>query len=297
MPGTQTANGARPPQFPGYFNEVTGLPNHQVFVRELASHVAKWQRHPRPLALALLDIDHFQKLKARSGDGAGEAVLRAVANAVCDTLRFDAFLAHPHENRLDQFAIVLENVPLPDVQQLLRGLLGELRRNRIPFRGSVLRVTFSVGLAELRFDEQAENFATRAADALYCSKRAGRDCAYLHDGERPLSIDLPFSNDGNRPEQRSSQRYPFEHVQLLGPAVAGHVPVLSELRPFTCHDLSATGFSYFAHDAPQSKSLVLVLGTGSARKFMTAKVVRCQLVDNAQQFLFRIGCQFSGRIQ
>lgn len=297
MPGTRLTHGSDHTGSRGHIDGMTGLPNHRAFLNELTARLAKWKRY-QALAVVLLNVDHFKTFNGRFGEQAGDAVLRALARAIHETMRLGGFLARSDE---DGFALILENLSLSEVQAAVGRLLTELPRNRIPFRGSLFQVKVSLGLAEMVGGEVAAALLTRARDALEAAKNAGRGCGYIHDGARCLPIDPLFSKENNhqrRPEERRScQRYPFEYVQLVGPHVEGQLPPLDELRPVTCHDISAAGFSYLSHEPPECKALVLVLGFALQRKHMLAKVVNCRLLPGAERPMFHVGCEFIGRIQ
>ena len=76
---------------------LTGLANRRCLGEFLARELVRSQRHRRPLALALLDIDRFKQINDRFGHLAGDTILQqlaALAVARCDALR-RAVAAHP----------------------------------------------------------------------------------------------------------------------------------------------------------------------------------------------------------
>ena len=242
---------------------------------------------------------NFNGFKARYGEQTGDAVLRALPHAILGTIRLPAFLA---QSDVDTFAMILENESLPDVQVGIGRLLKELPRHRIPFRGSLFQVRIRIGLAEVLAGECAADLMTRAVAALNAAQNRGRDLGCIHDGTQCLPLDPLFAEDERRQadcpvERRSCPRYPFEYVQLVGPHNEGNWPSLDELHPVTCHDISATGFSYRSAEPPQHKSIVLVLGFAAQRKHMLARIVRCQPLPGGERVLYHVGCQFVGRLQ
>ena len=58
---------------------LTGIPNRRTFDERLALEVARTNRYRTPLALVMIDLDHFKELNDRFGHLAGDDVLKAVA--------------------------------------------------------------------------------------------------------------------------------------------------------------------------------------------------------------------------
>src|SRR5204862_6793913 len=58
---------------------LTGVPNRRFFEEFVERQVVRAVRHKRPLALALMDIDHFKQVNDRMGHLAGDLTLRQVA--------------------------------------------------------------------------------------------------------------------------------------------------------------------------------------------------------------------------
>jgi len=168
----------------------TGLLNAGTWEREAAAEVARAVRTRTPLALALVDIDHFKGVNDTFGHLTGDRALKALARTFTMFLRdYDLVgrfggeefaLLLPHTKALDAYGIAerirehLATVPLD---------VGDLADE-----GKV-RVTVSIGVAALgeRWNNSTGNQITdlvAAADrALYEAKRAGRDkvCVVTED--------------------------------------------------------------------------------------------------------------------
>ena len=118
---------------------LTRLANHRAFHERLREELSRALRHERPLALALLDVDHFKAINDSLGHERGDVVLAAVAATLCDVARTEDVLA-----RLggDEFAMLM---PETSEQQALAAV--ERARSAIAAieLGSGLRVTVSAG--------------------------------------------------------------------------------------------------------------------------------------------------------
>jgi diguanylate cyclase (GGDEF)-like protein len=144
------------------------------YTTDLARHdVALAQRHGRPLAVAMLDIDHFKQVNDTHGHAAGDLVLCAVVCACRRCLRATDYLG-----RLggEEFVCVMPEVAAADAMACAERIRKEVAALRVPTESGVLRITVSLGVAMLDRDHDRWETLLRAADAaLYRAKTAGRD--------------------------------------------------------------------------------------------------------------------------
>jgi diguanylate cyclase (GGDEF)-like protein len=139
---------------------LTDLPNHRAFDDELAQATAAAGRNQDPLALALLDLDHFKLINDRHGHPQGDALLRRVAAVLRDGRAAD----RPYRIGGDEFALLMPNTDEQGAQILVRRLsrtLGEAD------------AAASIGVATLRARHSAEELRAEGDAALYEAKRRG----------------------------------------------------------------------------------------------------------------------------
>jgi diguanylate cyclase (GGDEF)-like protein len=160
----------------------TGLLNAGTWEREAAVEVARAVRTRTPLALALVDVDHFKEVNDTFGHLTGDRALKAIARAFRIYLReYDLTgrfggeefaLLLPHTSALDAYGIAERIRDHIAVAPLDVGDLPE---------GEHVRVTVSIGVAALgapwdtRMGSQITDLLATADRALYQAKRAGRD--------------------------------------------------------------------------------------------------------------------------
>ncbi len=163
---------------------LTGLANHRAFHERLREELSRALRHDRPLALALLDIDHFKAVNDSLGHERGDAVLAAVAARLTESARAEDVLA-----RLggDEFAVLMPETTEDDA-------LAAIERTRraiaaIELEGG-LTVSASAGVCGVEHAQDADALVRLADGALYWSKAHGRDAAWIYDASvvRELSI-------------------------------------------------------------------------------------------------------------
>ena len=160
---------------------LTGLYNRRAFDDEMNRRYAEWQRRNTIFSLLLMDIDHFKKFNDTHGHQAGDEILRGVAQVLQSTMReMDLVARYGGE----EFAVVL---PVTNLAESLRAA----ERARAAIAGSIfliagkeLKVTVSIGTAQVFGTEGVALMVKRADDALYKSKGDGRNRVSCHDGEK-----------------------------------------------------------------------------------------------------------------
>lgn len=152
---------------------LTGLPNRRRVGELVASEIARARRTWRPMALALVDVDHFKAVNDRYGHEAGDRVLVALANRLSVGLReYDVAARWGGE----EFCLVLPDTNAVAALSALERLREAIRGAPVALRDGALAVTASVGFTVLvPGDEGIDDLLHRADAALYAAKRAGRD--------------------------------------------------------------------------------------------------------------------------
>jgi two-component system cell cycle response regulator len=159
---------------------LTGLWNFRYLSMSLAREIERSTRFARPLAVLMLDLDHFKAVNDTHGHQRGDTVLRELAHRVQEQIReVDTFARYGGE----EFVVVLPETTVEGASQLAERICEAVRRE--PFvheNEEPLQVTVSVGGAA--FPDHGSSPATlmRAADkALYVAKAEGRDRWHVPD--------------------------------------------------------------------------------------------------------------------
>ncbi|RRV29112.1 diguanylate cyclase [Pseudomonas sp. o96-267] len=152
---------------------LTGLYNRRYLDEFFARELARAQREKLPLALALIDLDHFKRLNDECGHLVGDDVLKAVAQHLLDNLRStDAVFRIGGE----EFLLILPGADSEEARNRLQNICSQLAEQEIATRGGHQRVTLSAGLAHWPQQGQTLDELLQAADAaLYQAKRGGRN--------------------------------------------------------------------------------------------------------------------------
>jgi diguanylate cyclase (GGDEF)-like protein len=154
-------------------DHLTGLLNRRAFLDATEKEIRRAHRYGQPLALIMLDVDHFKRINDGHGHPAGDEVLRRVAGACRDMLR-DGDLMGRFGG--EEFAITLVQPPLQVAAAVAERLRKAVAGLAIEHEGRRIGVTISLGIAEIGADITGLDHLISKADAcLYAAKRDGRN--------------------------------------------------------------------------------------------------------------------------
>jgi diguanylate cyclase (GGDEF)-like protein len=152
---------------------LTGIANRRGLATRFADPDLR-----RPVAVAVIDCDHFKRINDKFGHDVGDEVLVAVAEALKDDDIFVGRLGG------EEFVALIYGADWESLAEDARRRVSIGVRLRAPQLGT--RVTASAGLARVRDDDTLRTAIKRADRALYAAKDAGRDrlmMAVDQDGE------------------------------------------------------------------------------------------------------------------
>jgi diguanylate cyclase (GGDEF)-like protein/PAS domain S-box-containing protein len=155
---------------------LTGVGNRRRFDQTLGSEWMRAQRQQEPLAILMIDVDHFKRYNDHYGHQAGDECLRQVAQAVSSSLR------QPLEQVMryggEEFAVLLMAADATGGAVVAQRCLDAVVRARIPHEASPVgpMVSISIGVASMvpHSNNSAEQLLHCADQALYQAKQAGR---------------------------------------------------------------------------------------------------------------------------
>jgi diguanylate cyclase (GGDEF)-like protein len=159
---------------------LTGLANRRRFDQTLASEWDRAAREMHPLAVLMIDVDHFKAFNDTRGHAAGDQCLKAVACALQEHCARPGDLVCRWGG--EEFAVILPRTDLRGAVHLARELVEAVRELRIEHgkAGSGLYVTVSAGAASANASEigSAQALLEKADAALYVAKTTGRNRAH-----------------------------------------------------------------------------------------------------------------------
>jgi diguanylate cyclase (GGDEF)-like protein len=153
---------------------LTGMLNRRAFF-ERAEDICARSSAGSKLSAMMFDVDHFKRVNDSYGHGAGDKVLRAIADEVRRSFKIAGRLGG------EEFAVLLEGNALPDAvdaAERLRVSIGELNTD---IDGEILKIACSFGVDEWEFGDTIDDLLRRADSALYDAKAAGRNRVVTFD--------------------------------------------------------------------------------------------------------------------
>lgn len=160
---------------------LTGLPNRHAFLERAEQARLSAQRQRQPLALMMIDIDHFKQINDRWGHASGDDALVVFARTARDVMR-----EHETIGRLggEEFAMILPATDIDAAVQAAQRLRQAVRAATVITSGPSYTMTVSIGVVVLDPNEDLSAALARADHALYAAKREGRDRVEVGDPVR-----------------------------------------------------------------------------------------------------------------
>lgn len=154
-------------------DELTGLLNRSGILATLREMLLRADATARPLAVVLIDLDHFKLVNDQHGHLAGDAVLAGVGRRMDTLVRGDDRIGRYGGEELLALLPGLTHEATHRLDALHRGICGDY-----PIDGGWLHVTCSIGVAWFIPGETLEQLLARADAALYSAKGSGRNRIY-----------------------------------------------------------------------------------------------------------------------
>jgi hypothetical protein len=156
-----------------YIDPLTGLFNRRYLEEALDTEVRRAARYSLPLAVNMVDIDHFKIYNDTHGHTRGDEALRAVARRLREQIRNADIIARYGG---EEFVIILPMTTKPHARLVAEKLRTAIAATVIDPADPDARLTISVGVAAFPSDSSTVMGLLQAADAaLYAAKDAGRN--------------------------------------------------------------------------------------------------------------------------
>ena len=160
---------------------LTGLPNKRAVTDALKRTFAQAATTKAPLALLLLDLDHFKQVNDQGGHAVGDQVLANVGATLRGVLRARDFAGR---NGGEEFAVLLPDTEIEAALEIAERVRAAIAEISLP--GTDVSVTASIGVSGFPGQASTLDRLERLADAaLYLAKRQGRNRVEL--AEPPLA--------------------------------------------------------------------------------------------------------------
>lgn len=159
-------------------DSLTGLLTHARFKERLDAELARSQRTGSPLALALLDVDHFKSVNDDHGHLAGDRVLKTLANLLRRRIRRSDVVARYGG---EEFAVIFNDCGEQDAVHMLDTIREDFSAILHGGKEGAFKVTFSAGVVAAESGSQGDSLIEQADENLYQAKHAGRNRIVAHE--------------------------------------------------------------------------------------------------------------------
>lgn len=153
-------------------DRLTGALNRGGLDDAFAREAARADRHAAPLCVALLDLDDFKRLNDTCGHQAGDNALLHLVNVAKETLRPSDIIARFGG---EEFVILLPDTRMDSAMSVIGRLQHNLAAGCLLHAGQPLPITFSAGVTSRAACERQSTVISRADEALYEAKHAGKN--------------------------------------------------------------------------------------------------------------------------
>lgn len=157
---------------------LTDLFTHRYFQETLEREISRSTRYKKPLALMMVDIDHFKKVNDTYGHQAGDYILQGLASMMKEQFRQSDFACRYGG---EEFAIILTDTTHERGIASAERLRETMEKNVFKFADQEIHVTISIGLSGYEEGMHKQVMIEKADKALYKAKRDGRNQVCMAD--------------------------------------------------------------------------------------------------------------------
>jgi len=162
-------------------DSLTGAGNRRAMDKQLAEAIQRFERSSQPMSLIIFDLDQFKDINDSAGHAAGDQLLKRVTNIVLSRIRVTD---HLFRYGGDEFIVLADASDLATAALLAEDLRALVEAD---LRISGWQLSISLGVAEYVLGESQEKWLSRADEALFESKRLGRNRVAV--SESPPGLD------------------------------------------------------------------------------------------------------------
>jgi len=183
---------------------LTGAATRREGLNRLQAEAKRAQRTHSPMAVLMIDLDHFKTVNDRFGHAVGDSLLTAIGETMLRTLRASDIRCRWGG---EEFLVILPETTLAQAQVVATYLLQNIAEAVVPSAAGPVSSTASIGLTISGLGEtDVSRIVARADMALYRAKNSGRSCIRVVLGEfdgQPIGAavgPVPAPETGERPD-------------------------------------------------------------------------------------------------
>lgn len=160
-----------------FTDPLTFLLNRRAMLQEIQDEVSRAERYKSLLSISIVDVDHFKMINDKYGHSVGDDVLKKVARLLRDNVRHPDIVGRYGG---EEFLILLPSSNIKAAEEQAMRLCKQMRETAVEVHEHKIKVTFSIGVAQLNIGtEDWQAVLNRADNAMYNAKEKGRDCCVV----------------------------------------------------------------------------------------------------------------------
>ncbi|MDG5789290.1 EAL domain-containing protein [Evansella sp. AB-P1] len=159
-------------KYMAYYDNLTGLPNREMFNIYLQKALARCQRHDQKLAIMFIDLDRFKFINDTMGHNIGDKLLNLVGERLTNSIREEDIVARQSG---DEFLILTEETDRPELRTIAERILNNFNE---PFTLDEEEVYISPSIGISIFPDDGvdkETLTINADTAMYLAKKRGKN--------------------------------------------------------------------------------------------------------------------------
>jgi diguanylate cyclase (GGDEF)-like protein len=164
---------------------LTNLMNRRAFLATAGDALAYFKRYQRPLAMLVIDIDHFKAVNDRYGHAAGDAAIKYVGERIESAVRATDKVARFGG---EEFVVLLREVDELNARAFADRVRAVIESAAVTYGSDAIKLTVSIGVATANAADRDINDTIERADrGLYMAKNTGRNRVFF----MPAETDVP----------------------------------------------------------------------------------------------------------
>lgn len=174
-----------------HIDPLTGLPNRRALMERLQCEWSRIERHGGEMAFIMADLDHFKSINDLYGHHVGDKMLQETARIIAEQCRDNDL---PARYGGEEFSIVVPDESAHSALHLAERCRHKIEECCVVVREENIKVTASFGIADSQGMASIEDMMKRADEALYWSKKAGRNQTQTNFAKSPPGA-IPTNSD------------------------------------------------------------------------------------------------------
>ena len=155
---------------------LTEVFNRRYLFEILKREIARVKRYNESLSVIMIDIDHFKKINDNYGHMVGDKVLKGIAKVLKERIRTSDIIARYGG---EEFVVILTNADINVAKRIAEELRQKVENLVFKIDDKSIKTTISLGVSQLKPEDDIDSLLIRADENLYAAKNKGRNMVII----------------------------------------------------------------------------------------------------------------------